>query len=87
MLNTSAVCLVCFYFSQATFLAPEGKGPVSVDLSSMGKGEAWVNGQSIGRYWPAYHSPSTGCTNNCDYRGSYNAWKCLKNCGQPTQTL
>nr|XP_027105178.1 beta-galactosidase 6-like [Coffea arabica] len=72
---------------KGTFLAPDGKGPVSVDLSSMGKGQAWVNGRSIGRYWPAYHSPSTGCTDNCDYRGSYNARKCLKKCGQPTQTL
>ncbi|GFZ03116.1 beta-galactosidase 8 [Actinidia rufa] len=53
----------------------------------MGKGQAWVNGQSIGRYWPAYLSPSTGCSEMCDYRGTYDAFKCLKNCGEPAQTL
>ncbi|GFZ03112.1 beta galactosidase 1 [Actinidia rufa] len=40
----------------------KGKGPLSVNLASMGKGQAWVNGQRIGRYWPAYLSPSTGCS-------------------------
>ncbi|KAF3953143.1 hypothetical protein CMV_021383 [Castanea mollissima] len=27
---------------------------VTLNLSSMGKGETWVNGQSIGRYWSSY---------------------------------
>ncbi|CAK9156165.1 unnamed protein product [Ilex paraguariensis] len=72
---------------KATFQAPEGKGPLSLNLASMGKGQAWVNGQSIGRYWPAYLSPSTGCTDKCDYRGTYDASKCQKKCGQPAQTL
>ncbi|KAJ7968478.1 Beta-galactosidase [Quillaja saponaria] len=72
---------------KVTLLAPEGKGPLTLNLSSMGKGQAWINGQSIGRYWSAYLSPSTGCTENCNYRGSYDQSKCLKNCGQPAQTL
>lgn len=72
---------------KTTFLAPKGEGPLALNLSSMGKGQAWVNGQSIGRYWQAYPAPSTGCTDHCDYRGSYDASKCLKNCGQPAQTL
>lgn len=72
---------------KTTFLAPGGNGPVSLNLSSMGKGQAWVNGQSIGRYWPAYLSPSTGCTDHCDYRGPYDSFKCLKKCGQSAQTL
>ncbi|ONI10286.1 hypothetical protein PRUPE_4G038600 [Prunus persica] len=74
---------------KVAFLAPEGKGPLALNLASMGKGQAWVNGQSIGRYWPAYLSPSSGCTNgsDCDYRGAYDPSKCLKNCGQPAQTL
>ncbi|KAJ6360627.1 hypothetical protein OIU77_004609 [Salix suchowensis] len=38
--------------------APPGHAPVALNLASMGKGEAWVNGQSIGRYWPSYHSPN-----------------------------
>ncbi|XP_057540093.1 beta-galactosidase 6 [Amaranthus tricolor] len=33
------------------FDAPEGDDPVALDLRTMGKGEAWINGQSIGRYW------------------------------------
>lgn len=69
------------------FLAPEGTGPLALNLASMGKGQAWVNGQSVGRYWPAYLSPSSGCTDNCDYRGSYDASKCQKDCGRPAQTL
>ncbi|KAL0353143.1 UNVERIFIED_CONTAM: Beta-galactosidase 6 [Sesamum angustifolium] len=69
------------------FLPPEGKGPISLNLSGMGKGQAWVNGQSIGRYWSSYLSPSSGCSKDCDYRGTYDASKCLKKCGQPAQTL
>ncbi|XP_016511915.1 beta-galactosidase 6-like [Nicotiana tabacum] len=72
---------------KASFSPPEGKGPVSLNLSSMGKGQAWVNGQHVGRYWSSYRSPSTGCSDNCDYRGAYNSWKCLKKCGQPAQVL
>ncbi|KAI7988966.1 Beta-galactosidase 8 [Camellia lanceoleosa] len=53
----------------------------------MGKGEAWVNGQSIGRYWPTNNASSGGCTNSCNYRGPYNSNKCLKNCGKPSQQL
>ncbi|KAK4347099.1 hypothetical protein RND71_033438 [Anisodus tanguticus] len=72
---------------EARFSPPEGRGPVSLNLSSMGKGQAWVNGQHVGRYWSSYRSPSTGCSDNCDYRGAYDSWKCLKNCGQPAQVL
>ncbi|KAJ9167194.1 hypothetical protein P3X46_021862 [Hevea brasiliensis] len=42
---------------KALFNAPPGDVPVAVNLVSMGKGEAWVNGYSIGRYWPSYRSP------------------------------
>ncbi|XP_022021593.1 beta-galactosidase 8 isoform X1 [Helianthus annuus] len=72
---------------KSTFMAPEGKGPLSLNLASMGKGQAWVNGQSIGRYWSTYLSPSTGCTDHCDYRGTYDAQKCQSKCGQPAQVL
>ncbi|XP_075486733.1 beta-galactosidase 6-like [Primulina tabacum] len=72
---------------KTTFFAPEGKGPVSLNLAGMGKGRAWVNGLDIGRYWSSFLSPSTGCSENCDYRGTYDASKCLKKCGQPAQTL
>ncbi|KAJ1391511.1 Glycoside hydrolase, family 35 [Sesbania bispinosa] len=40
---------------KTTFDTPEEDDPVAIDLSSMGKGEAWINGQSIGRYWILFH--------------------------------
>ncbi|XP_043697518.1 beta-galactosidase 11-like isoform X2 [Telopea speciosissima] len=39
------------------FDAPEGNSPVALNLTSMAKGMAWVNGKSIGRYWVSYLSP------------------------------
>ncbi|XP_057985240.1 beta-galactosidase 6 isoform X1 [Hevea brasiliensis] len=36
------------------FEAPEGNDPVILNLTTMGKGQAWVNGQSIGRYWISF---------------------------------
>ncbi|KAI4334419.1 hypothetical protein L6164_019116 [Bauhinia variegata] len=72
---------------KTTLAAPSGSNPVAIDFTGMGKGEAWVNGQSIGRYWPTYVSPNKGCTDSCNYRGSYSSSKCLKNCGKPSQTL
>ncbi|XP_031494621.1 beta-galactosidase 11-like [Nymphaea colorata] len=39
------------------FDAPSGKEPVALDLSSMGKGQVWINGESIGRYWVSYLTP------------------------------
>ncbi|XP_060672991.1 beta-galactosidase 16-like [Ziziphus jujuba] len=39
------------------FDAPEGSDPVALNLGSMGKGEAWINGESIGRYWVSLLTP------------------------------
>uniref|UniRef100_A0A9I9DA76 Beta-galactosidase n=1 Tax=Cucumis melo TaxID=3656 RepID=A0A9I9DA76_CUCME len=39
---------------KTTFDSPEGNEPLALDMSSMGKGQIWINGQSIGRHWPAY---------------------------------
>ncbi|KAH9700707.1 Beta-galactosidase 8 [Citrus sinensis] len=72
---------------KTTFDAPAGSEPVAIDFTGMGKGEAWVNGQSIGRYWPTYVSQNGGCTDPCNYRGAYSSNKCLKNCGKPSQSL
>ncbi|GMY10357.1 beta-galactosidase 8 [Fagus crenata] len=69
------------------FDAPAGNDPVAIDFTGMGKGEAWVNGQSIGRFWPTYIASNGGCTDSCDYRGKYDSSKCLKNCGKPSQTM
>ncbi|CAN6479316.1 unnamed protein product [Victoria cruziana] len=72
---------------KANFDVPDGDDPIALDLGGLGKGEAWVNGQSIGRYWPSYTSPQDGCSSSCNYRGTYDANKCLKNCGLPSQRL
>ncbi|KAJ8543368.1 hypothetical protein K7X08_005891 [Anisodus acutangulus] len=70
---------------KTTFKAPLGDAPVVVDMQGLGKGMAWVNGQSIGRYWPSYLAKD-GCSNDpCDYRGPYFADKCTSKCGEPTQ--
>ncbi|KAK6138071.1 hypothetical protein DH2020_028186 [Rehmannia glutinosa] len=68
-----------------SFDAPTGSSPVALDFKGMGKGQAWINGQSIGRYWPTYTAPNTGCTDSCSYRGSFSPSKCMRNCGKPTQ--
>ncbi|KAL6224296.1 hypothetical protein ACLB2K_003151 [Fragaria x ananassa] len=58
---------------KTTFKAPLGTEPVVVDLQGLGKGHAWVNGHSIGRYWPSYLAPEDGCSvEACDYRGTYD---------------
>lgn len=41
---------------QTTFDAPEGDDPLALNLESMRKGEVWINGQSIGRYWVSFHT-------------------------------
>lgn len=71
---------------KTNFDAPTGDNPLAIDLTGMGKGEAWVNGESIGRYWPSYSAPNSGCADSCSYKGPYGSSKCLKNCGKPSQT-
>lgn len=68
---------------QTTFEAPGGEDPLAVDMMSMGKGEIWINGQSIGRHWPAYIAK--GNCGNCNYAGTFNEKKCQRNCNQPSQ--
>ncbi|QCD83343.1 beta-galactosidase [Vigna unguiculata] len=75
-----------FTWYKAYFDVPGGLDPVALDLKSMGKGQAWVNGHHIGRYWTRV-SPKSGCKQVCDYRGAYDSDKCTTNCGKPTQTL
>lgn len=72
---------------KTSFDAPEGTDPVALNFTGMGKGEAWVNGQSIGRYWAALSSQKSGCTDHCNYRGTYSSSKCLRKCGNPPQQL
>ncbi|XWS72298.1 hypothetical protein CRYUN_Cryun02cG0028100 [Craigia yunnanensis] len=70
---------------KTSFQAPLGTEPVVVDLQGMGKGHAWVNGNSIGRYWPAQIADANGCSDTCDYRGGYTDSRCRTNCGNPSQ--
>ncbi|KAG1335411.1 Beta-galactosidase [Cocos nucifera] len=65
------------------FNAPSGNEPLALDMRSMGKGQIWINGESIGRYWPSYKA--YGSCGACDYRGTYNEKKCQTNCGEPSQ--
>ncbi|XLR28222.1 hypothetical protein HN51_041547, partial [Arachis hypogaea] len=34
--------------------APDGNEPLALDMGSTGKGQVWINGESIRRYWMAY---------------------------------
>ncbi|XP_041000720.1 beta-galactosidase 1-like [Juglans microcarpa x Juglans regia] len=65
------------------FNAPAGNSPLALDMGSMGKGQVWINGQSLGRYWPAYKA--SGTCGECNYAGTYNEKKCLSNCGEASQ--
>uniref|UniRef100_A0A0E0J9N5 Beta-galactosidase n=2 Tax=Oryza nivara TaxID=4536 RepID=A0A0E0J9N5_ORYNI len=56
------------------FSTPKGTDPVAIDLGSMGKGQAWVNGHLIGRYWSLV-APESGCSSSCYYPGAYNERK------------
>ncbi|XP_045800001.1 beta-galactosidase 1-like [Trifolium pratense] len=68
---------------KTTFDAPDGISPFALDMGSMGKGQVWLNGQNLGRYWPAYKA--SGTCGNCDYAGTYNENKCRSNCGEASQ--
>ncbi|KAJ1265263.1 hypothetical protein BS78_08G064900 [Paspalum vaginatum] len=74
-----------FTWFKTTFDTPEGNDPVSIGLGSMGKGQAWVNGHLIGRYWSLVALDS-GCPSFCNYAGAYSESKCQSNCGMPTQS-
>lgn len=67
---------------RAYFNAPAGGAPVALDLGSMGKGQAWVNGHLIGRYWSYKASGNCG---GCSYAGTYSEKKCQANCGDASQ--
>ncbi|GMI91772.1 beta galactosidase 1, beta-galactosidase 1 [Hibiscus trionum] len=68
---------------KTTFNAPAGNAPLALDMNSMGKGQIWINGQSIGRHWPAYKA--SGNCGVCDYAGTFNEKKCGTNCGEASQ--
>ncbi|KVH92926.1 D-galactoside/L-rhamnose binding SUEL lectin domain-containing protein, partial [Cynara cardunculus var. scolymus] len=63
------------------FNAPGGNEPLALDMSSMGKGQIWINGQSVGRHWPAYKA--SGSCSTCSYAGYFSEKRCLKLGGIP----
>ncbi|PWA84722.1 glycoside hydrolase, family 35 [Artemisia annua] len=67
---------------KAYFNAPQGGEPLAIDMKGMGKGQVWINGQSIGRYWTIH---GKGSCNACNYAGTYRPVKCQTRCGVPTQ--
>ncbi|KHG20819.1 Beta-galactosidase 3 [Gossypium arboreum] len=67
---------------KAFFNAPGGDDPLALDMSGMGKGQVWINGESIGRYWTI--SVNGNCT-GCSYVGAFRQTKCHFGCGGPTQ--
>ncbi|KAI4377073.1 hypothetical protein MLD38_014760 [Melastoma candidum] len=39
------------------FSAPWGNDPLALYMSSMGKGQIWINGRNVGRHWPPHTQP------------------------------
>ncbi|KAL0338957.1 UNVERIFIED_CONTAM: Beta-galactosidase [Sesamum angustifolium] len=68
---------------KTTFDAPEGSDPLAIDMINMGKGEIWINGQSIGRHWPGYIAK--GSCGECNYAGTFSEKKCQRGCDQSSQ--
>ncbi|XP_074353625.1 beta-galactosidase-like isoform X2 [Apium graveolens] len=69
---------------KTTFDTPQEPGPYALDMTGMGKGEIWINGESIGRHWPGYIARGHNC-GACNYAGYYNQNKCATSCGEPSQ--
>ncbi|KAJ8774236.1 hypothetical protein K2173_009667 [Erythroxylum novogranatense] len=68
---------------KTTFNDPAGNSPLALDMASMGKGQVWINGQSVGRYWPA--NKASGSCGECNYAGTFSETKCLRNCEEASQ--
>nr|XP_043637528.1 beta-galactosidase 3-like [Erigeron canadensis] len=67
---------------KAYFDAPEGNEPLALDMKSMVRGQVWINGQSIGRYWTVR---ANGTCSVCRYPGAFRPGNCRRGCGKPTQ--
>eukprot|EP00268_Persea_americana_P036741 TRINITY_DN3626_c0_g1_i1.p1 TRINITY_DN3626_c0_g1~~TRINITY_DN3626_c0_g1_i1.p1 ORF type:complete len:855 (+),score=133.65 TRINITY_DN3626_c0_g1_i1:195-2759(+) len=65
--------------------APYGDDPVGLDMIQMGKGQVWLNGEPVRRYWPRTSSIHDECPPKCNYRGKFMPNKCSTGCGEPTQ--
>ncbi|KAF2312353.1 hypothetical protein GH714_034335 [Hevea brasiliensis] len=56
---------------KAYFNAPDGDEPLALDMEGMGKGQIWINGQTIGRYWTAY---ATVCAEVAEFHPTIKNW-------------
>lgn len=54
-----------------------------LDLGSMGRGQVYMNGINLGRYWNIVGKGNTSTL--CDYAGIWSPDKCRANIGQPSQ--
>lgn len=68
---------------KAKFDVQSMESPLAIDLSSMSKGFAWINGKGLGRYWNIA-SKRKACT-PCSYKGAYSPFKCHTGCGEVSQ--
>ncbi|KAJ1659049.1 hypothetical protein IWQ61_001816 [Dispira simplex] len=75
-----------FFFDESVDLTRDPPR-LALDLQSMTKGYAVVNGRHLGRYWLiAGESPSAARCQSCDYAGWFNPdAKCRTDCGEPSQ--
>ncbi|XP_050232309.1 beta-galactosidase 3-like isoform X2 [Mercurialis annua] len=64
------------------FDAPKGDDPLALDMSSMVKGQIWINGNNIGRYWTIV---ANGNCSGCAYSATFRPSACQFGCGQPSQ--
>lgn len=55
----------------------------ALDLGTLGKGYAWVNGHNIGRYWNLAGTEKP--CNSCSTVKPYIDVNCRKDCGLPSQ--
>ncbi|XP_073140309.1 beta-galactosidase-like isoform X2 [Henckelia pumila] len=69
---------------KATFDSLDGNEPLAIDMNTMSKGQVWINGQSIGRYWNQYKALGGNCS-ACNYSGWFDEKKCLSNCNEASQ--
>lgn len=66
-IQTTLTCPPYFFFIfyffetlilfQTYFDSPPGRDPVALNMTTMGKGMVWINGESIGRYWVSDLNP------------------------------
>jgi len=62
-----------------------GDAPVAIALDGMDKGNVWVNGHSLGRYWTLLASKLIPEENCSSYVGTYLPMRCLTGVGELSQ--